>query len=402
MKTRKLRTVLATLMTAVILFVSITVTSSGAAIIEVNDEAQKIDYIDRFNEAANRIKSDCPSFDMYVSTDFDDSEVNEDAAKWLELFVSLLFDSENDVFGSLMKNAIADDKDNTSMLSFVKGEQNYKAVPVSDKDYVSDLSDPATVGCKYRYNSYDKTTTILFEFDDVGYGDGDVFESLKTVFDIPDSLTLDFSSISDKKIENPVFSLDDITFSGAKVQVVLDADGNVKAYRSDINYMLKFDMEKFLASGIEKFLVSAMGLPSAGGTVSKILELVKVIVETSGGSMDVLDNALSGVNGEFPYSVKVEMKNFDWSPRYYGDIDNDNDVDATDARAALRHAVGLEKITNNGHLRYADVNFDGKVTSADARLILRMAVELDPLFTDPDGTNAYEIKDERGSEAAPV
>lgn len=393
MKSKKLRAVLAVAVTVAILSVSLAVSSLAAAIIDITDEDKKAEYLDVFNEAANRIKSDCPAFDMYVTTNFDESNINKDAAKWLRLFVGVLFDSENDVFGSLMNNAFSEEDTHTSMLAFERGELNYKAVPVSGKDYVSALEDVSTFDCKYRYNSYDKTTTILFKFDDTTYGDSDVFESLCTVFNIPDSLALDFSSVADIKIDNPVFELDDITFSGAQVQIILDADGNVKAYRSDINYMLKFDMKKFLSTGIEKALLSAAGIQSSGsGAVSKILQLVKTIVETSGGSMDVLDNALGSIGGEFPYSVKVEMKDFDWSPRYYGDIDNDNDVDATDARAALRHAVALENISNGGNLKYADVDFDEKVTAADARLILRMAVLIDKLFTNPDGTNAYDKK----------
>lgn len=59
-----------------------------------------------------------------------------------------------------------------------------------------------------------------------------------------------------------------------------------------------------------------------------------------------------------------------------GDVDGDGDVDVTDARAALRAAVGLEKLDTTAEKR-ADVNGDGKVDVSDARDILRKATGLD-------------------------
>ncbi|MBO5396012.1 MAG: hypothetical protein J6A97_03930 [Clostridia bacterium] len=62
-----------------------------------------------------------------------------------------------------------------------------------------------------------------------------------------------------------------------------------------------------------------------------------------------------------------------------GDIDNNNQVDASDARLALRTAVGLEKISLD-MLVYADMDKDNKITATDARLILRTSVGLEKLF----------------------
>ena len=59
-----------------------------------------------------------------------------------------------------------------------------------------------------------------------------------------------------------------------------------------------------------------------------------------------------------------------------GDVDGDGDVDVSDARTALRAAVGLEKLTPDAEKR-ADVDGDGKVTAADARQILRSATGLE-------------------------
>lgn len=61
-----------------------------------------------------------------------------------------------------------------------------------------------------------------------------------------------------------------------------------------------------------------------------------------------------------------------------GDLDNDHLLSASDARDALRTAVGLEPVGERGAL--ADVDFDGAITAADARIILRGAVGLEVLF----------------------
>ncbi len=62
----------------------------------------------------------------------------------------------------------------------------------------------------------------------------------------------------------------------------------------------------------------------------------------------------------------------------FGDIDFDGKVTASDARLALRRAVGLEAYAQGTNaFLVSDVDFDGKVTASDARLILRGAVGLE-------------------------
>ncbi|MBR5410676.1 MAG: dockerin type I repeat-containing protein [Clostridia bacterium] len=64
-----------------------------------------------------------------------------------------------------------------------------------------------------------------------------------------------------------------------------------------------------------------------------------------------------------------------------GDVDNDGKVTASDARLALRGAVGLESYAPDSRsFKAADVNLDNQLTAADARLILRKAVG----FTDKE------------------
>jgi len=61
-----------------------------------------------------------------------------------------------------------------------------------------------------------------------------------------------------------------------------------------------------------------------------------------------------------------------------GDLDSDGAITASDARIALRTAVGFIDPTPSG-ISVGDLNHDGSITAADARLILRAAVKLDDL-----------------------
>ena len=78
---------------------------------------------------------------------------------------------------------------------------------------------------------------------------------------------------------------------------------------------------------------------------------------------------------ETPSSFKI----YDGVPPYtLGDVDGDSKITASDARLALRRAVGLEDYKEGSKQFIAcDVDKDGNVTAADARLILRAAVGLE-------------------------
>ena len=63
---------------------------------------------------------------------------------------------------------------------------------------------------------------------------------------------------------------------------------------------------------------------------------------------------------------------------YYGDVDFDGSVTASDARLILREAVDLEEFSEGQRL-LGDMDGDGDITSSDARLALRTAVDLETL-----------------------
>ena len=69
----------------------------------------------------------------------------------------------------------------------------------------------------------------------------------------------------------------------------------------------------------------------------------------------------------------------DVTPAYtLGDVDNNGEIEAADARLALRAAVKLETLTE-AQTQAADADKNGKLEAADARLILRAAVGLGTL-----------------------
>ncbi len=63
---------------------------------------------------------------------------------------------------------------------------------------------------------------------------------------------------------------------------------------------------------------------------------------------------------------------------YYGDVDLDGKVTASDARKVLRHSAKIETLADSV-FTIADVNLDKNVNASDARLILRMGARLDAL-----------------------
>lgn len=74
--------------------------------------------------------------------------------------------------------------------------------------------------------------------------------------------------------------------------------------------------------------------------------------------------------------------------RYQGDVDDDGEVTAADARLALRAAVGLEDYAPQSFpFARADYDRDGEITASDARMILRTAVALEPLMESADRTS---------------
>ena len=78
--------------------------------------------------------------------------------------------------------------------------------------------------------------------------------------------------------------------------------------------------------------------------------------------------------------------------RYHGDVDDDGEVTAADARLALRACVGLENYAPDSlPFARADYDTDGESTASDARMILRTAVALEPLIESDYSEQSAEL-----------
>ncbi len=94
------------------------------------------------------------------------------------------------------------------------------------------------------------------------------------------------------------------------------------------------------------------------------------------GEYTVTVTFIGNYSGEksFPYIINKKPE----PEVILGDVDNDGEVKAADARLALRASVGLETLSEV-QFYAADVDKDGAVKAADARLILRASVGLEQL-----------------------
>ncbi len=89
------------------------------------------------------------------------------------------------------------------------------------------------------------------------------------------------------------------------------------------------------------------------------------VSDFSSDRQDEIDSLIESIKNEFIYLT---------SPELYGDLNDDGNVSAIDARIALRYAAGL--ITLGGRLVLTgDMNGDGDITAVDVRAILLKAVE---------------------------
>ena len=103
--------------------------------------------------------------------------------------------------------------------------------------------------------------------------------------------------------------------------------------------------------------------------------------EVRGYSMSAIDPTLTGAQ-----TITVRYEEFSGvfqlniTPYYQrGDVDGNGKISASDARLALRAAVGIIQLSGFV-FQAADANRDGKITASDARVTLRAAVGMETLL----------------------
>ena len=390
---------------SVLLLMSVFPVMSFAGVITVIDPEQKLQHLYTFNESVNSIKEKKPSFSYkktagmnrqdetyyYLIGSKTAAEVSDEANVYLSAIIDAFFNPDR----GLVKNfigALAGTNSDTTEKQIIKGEDTTYAVPLYGKPYVSELTvdDNYTLRVEESSNLLDptkNTKTMRFEFPECDLENVDK-TALKKVFDLPsgsiDPVIISGGNLSDSEGPLSEVKFDNFTFSNAYVQAQYNADGELINYTQNISYtfsMSFYDMMRVFGAYTD------IDLMEIG------LAIANPILSNTGNpevtARDILKDSVMYIR----YDIKTVLTDFDWEPRFFGDIDNDGDVDAYDARTALRYSVGLEKIKSEESLVYGDVNFDGAITAADARFILRGSVGLEKLFDEvPEGESIKIIE----------
>lgn len=369
--------------------------SAFAAVVPVIDEEQKLQYLYTFNDAVNSIKEDKPSF-KYVRTSGmnkeDDifvgsksaSDLSDEAYKYLSVLVDAFFNPDKGLvnnFIAVLTESYSDVKEK----EVAKGVDTTNFLPLYGESYMSALTvdDEYTLLAESRKDilapENDKLT-LRFKFDE--YDLENVEDSpLGKVFDLPSGsinpVIIGGNNFSDSEGPLSEVQFDNFKYHNAYVQAEFNSNGELTKYTQNISYTLSisfYDMMRIFGAYTDIDLME-IGLAIANPILSNT-------GKPEVTARDILKDSVIYIQ----YDVKIELYDFDWNPRYFGDIDNDGEVDAYDARTALRNSVGLEEIKKQEALIYADVDFDGSITAADSRAILRMSVGLDEMFNKvPDG-----------------
>lgn len=369
---------------------------SAFAAVTVIDEEKKLHYLYTFNDAVNSIKSDKPSF-KYIRTSGmnkeDDgifvgpksaSDLSDDAYKYLSVLVDAFFNPDKGLVNNFIA-VLTESYTDTKEKEVLKGMDTTNFLPLYGEPYMSALTvdDEYTLlaeESKDILNPQNDKLTLRYKFDE--YDLETVDESpLGKVFDLPSGsinpVIIGGDDFADSEGPLNEVKFDNFKYHNAYVQAEFNGNGELTRYTQNISYTLSisfYDMMRIFSAYTDIDLME-IGLAIANPILSNT-------GKPEVTARDVLKNSVIYIQ----YDIKTVLYDFDWTPRYFGDIDNDGDVDAYDARSALRNSVGLEDIKQQESLIYADVDFDGAVTAADARIILRMSVSLEPFFNEvPEG-----------------
>ena len=148
----------------------------------------------------------------------------------------------------------------------------------------------------------------------------------------------------------------EITQDGLKAEIILEKDNYSKNEEIPV---------KIVVTNTNDYDVQNVSIE---GVIPKGLTLVD---DTATKSADLLQ---AGATLELTYILKSS----DTANNSYklGDVNDDGDITATDARLALRISAQLEEPTDI-QIKASDTDNNGKVTASDARKILRVSAKLD-------------------------
>ena len=393
---KKSGTLLKSILAVILSSLMVLSTFGTAFAAQIIDEEQTLQYLYTFNEAVNAIKTEHPSFTYYKKAEMSKDENNsvigsktasdlsDDARKYLGIIVDAFFNPEKGLVNNFI-GVLTDSGSTDTTKEIYKGLDTGTLLPVNGKEYVSALTidDEFTLFAEEQTDILrpeDNSTKIRFTFPECDL-ETVKESSLNKVFDLPSGAINPVLIGSDEFDEenDPLdeVKFDNFVFHDAYVQADFDGSKKLTRYEQNISYTFSisfYDLMRIFS------VYSNIDLMQIG------LAIANPILQGTGSPEVTAREVLKDTIIFIQYDVIIRLSDFDWSPRFFGDIDNNGAVEASDARKALRYSVGLEKIRNDGDLIFADVDFDGVVSAADARSVLRMAVGIDEKFSEvPEG-----------------
>ncbi len=384
------------LLLAILLFVPVlSVPANAASVTTIKDEQLKEFYLDQFNTVVNAVKKNRPGVTVLATGEV---AVSKDAegdrmASFAKTAVENVFKNEKSLAADILDSFKEDDFSGlqTADVSYDRGALSMDKVPVSGKDYVSSLTTKYDFTMKMLRNDTKQRTELLIQFPDCSLLDAlnTQKSDLSKVFDLPTNTDVILTQNEDEVIilEGGFFQLNDIVCTNAYVDIIYNDNMELITYTSNINYRVKVSTYTMLEQLWPVFFktLQSMGLNVGDVASFNIVSIIMGLIGAFTGFDP--EEAMSSVYTD--YTVQYQMYELDWTPRYFGDVDEDNRVDSDDARAILRSSVDLEPIRNTGDRFFADMDFDGEITAGDARLALRVAVGLEKKYT------SYEMRQEQ-------
>lgn len=363
-----------------------------AAVFEVTEPADRYTYVELFNKSVNRIKWDrpfglltytngVPKNGITVGDALGGDELDTAVSKWLVPVLEGLFNNNSNLSQSFIKAVFGGKVNPETKVVLTRGTLRNDSMPLYGRNEVSLLSADKTDYSVFadRAEGAARPERIAILFPETALADAPT-ASISDVFSLPDG-TIDPVLVgtgvagSGKLPVDVAFS--DFRFVNGRAAVQFNENGDLSYYGTSVDYQFSFSFYDAM-----NILTDLMGYNLYQAIVNTINVVYANIGKENVDPVQVLRQRMLHIT----YRCAVEFSNINWENRYFGDVNGDGGVTAEDARAALRHCVGLELLTNAADQIYTDVDFDGEITAADARMVLRLGVGLEPAMTEvPDG-----------------
>ena len=366
------------------------------------EEEDKPHYVEIFNTAVNRLKTDRPGMTVryrnYVPEGgISKGEPDEEVSKYLIPVLEGMFNNRSSLTKSFVKTLLGTETAvHTDEVRLSRDALRNNIVPLYGKETVSELEDADDFEIILEEEEGEAfPRQVALSFDSLPL-DKKEDSSLSKVFSLPTGVidpVLISGGVTPLSTRLEDAQLRNFEFRNAKAVLRLRENGDPYYYGTQIDYDFAISFYDCMN------LISAV---LGYNFYTAVINTVKLVMENIGREDLELspEDVLKDRQVFITYRCIVEITDIDFSKRIFGDVDDDGAVTAADARIALRHAVELDMLASSTDRIYADVDFDGVITAADARIILRTAVDLEAPFNEvPEGK---EIRIEKTEEVEPV